>query len=211
MSKSIQTGKNRSILQLSRLETLTDVLYAIVLWNFFILIPDPAGDWPWESVTSFLTANWLILVFVIIGVLVSTMYWTQSNSQLSKLECTDGIHTGLSIFQLLFLLMFLYVMHLGIEKGSSVGIRAFESCVVTLIGILSTLGWFYAKKRRRLLLAEVTDTDVNEHTNRVLADLITPIITIPFAFVGPVYWEISWLSYFFISFLVKRLNKAKTS
>ncbi len=97
------------------------------------------------------------------------------------------------------------------EKGGSVGTRAFESCVVTLIGILCSLGWFYAEKRRRLLSAEVTDTDVNEHTNRVLTDLITPIITIPFAFVGPVYWEISWLSYFFISFLVKRLNKAKTS
>jgi len=38
MSKSIQPGKNRSILQLSRLETLTDVLYAIVIWNFFVLI-----------------------------------------------------------------------------------------------------------------------------------------------------------------------------
>ena len=71
MSQSIQPEKNRSILQLSRLETLTDVLYAIVIWNFFVLIPDPAGNWPWDSVVSFLIANWLILLFVIIGILIS--------------------------------------------------------------------------------------------------------------------------------------------
>ena len=121
MSKSIQPGKNRSILQLSRLETLTDVLYAIVIWNFFVLIPDPAGNWPWDSVVSFLIANWSMLVFVVIGVLISFIYWAQSNRLLGLLERTDGIHTGFMFFQLLFLLMFLYSMHLGIVKGESVG------------------------------------------------------------------------------------------
>jgi hypothetical protein len=56
--------RKRSVLQLSRLETLTDVVYAIVIWNFFVLIPDPAGEWPWDSVVSFLTTNWLTLVLV---------------------------------------------------------------------------------------------------------------------------------------------------
>lgn len=207
MSKSIQPGKNRSILQLSRLETLTDVLYAIVIWNFFILIPDPAGNWPWDSVVSFLIANWLILVFVIIGVLISFIYWAQSNRLLGLLERTDGIHTGFMFFQLLFLLMFLYSMHLGIVKGGSVGTRAFESIAVTLMGLSSSLGWYRAVKDRRLVIPEVSDKQIREETTQVLVELISPIITIPFAFVGPIYWKISWLCFIPLSYLLKRYRR----
>ena len=207
MSKSIQPGKNRSILQLSRLETLTDVLYAIVIWNFFVLIPDPAGNWPWDSVVSFLIANWLILVFVIIGVLISIIYWAQSNRLLGLLERTDGIHTGFMFFQLLFLLMFLYSMHLGIVKGGSVGTRAFESLAVTLMGLSSSLGWYRAVKDRRLVIPEVSDKQIREETTQVLVELISPIITIPFAFVGAVYWEISWLCFIPLSYLLKRYRR----
>ena len=207
MSKSIQPGKNRSILQLSRLETLTDVLYAIVIWNFFVLIPDPAGNWPWDSVVSFLIANWLILVFVIIGVLISMIYWAQSNRLLGLLERTDGIHTGFMFFQLLFLLMFLYSMHLGIVKGGSVGTRAFESLAVTLMALSSSLGWYRAVKDRRLVIPEVSDKQIREETTQVLVELISPIITIPFAFVGPVYWEISWLCFIPLSYLLKRYRR----
>ena len=207
MSKSIQPGKNRSILQLSRLETLTDVLYAIVIWNFFVLIPDPAGNWPWDSVVSFLIANWLILVFVIIGILISIIYWAQSNRLLGLLERTDGIHSGFMFFQLLFLLMFLYSMHLGIVKGGSVGTRAFESLAVTLMGLSSSLGWYRAVKDRRLVLPEVSDKQIREETTQVLVELISPIITIPFAFAGPIYWEISWLGFIPLSYLLKRYRR----
>jgi len=206
MSKSIDPEKNKSTLQLSRLETLTDVLFAIVIWNFFVLIPDPAGNWPWDSVVSFLTANWLILVFVSIGVLVSIIYWTQSNRLLGLLKRTDGIHTGFMIFQLLFLLMFLYSMHLGVVKSGTVGTRAFESIAVTLMGISSSLAWYRAVKDRRLVKPEVSDKQIREETTYVLVQLISPIITIPFAFAGSIYWEISWLGAIPASFLIKRLR-----
>ena len=206
MPKSIEPGRNKSTLQLSRLETLTDVLFAIVIWNFFVLIPDPAGNWPWDSVVSFLIANWLILVFVIIGILISIIYWTQSNRLLGLLERTDGIHTGFMIFQLLFLLMFLYSMHLGVVKGGGVGTRVFESLAVTLMGISSSLAWYRAVKDRRLVKPEVSDKQIREETTYVLVQLIAPIITIPFAFAGSIFWEISWLGAIPASYLLNRLR-----
>ncbi|MBW1773552.1 MAG: hypothetical protein JRJ82_11765 [Deltaproteobacteria bacterium] len=37
-----------------------------------------------------------------------------------------------------------------------------------------------------------------------MAEPITAIITIPIAFVGPVFWEISWLSYLLVGAFLKR-------
>jgi hypothetical protein len=110
------------------------------------------------------------------------------------------------IFQLLFLLMFLYSMHLGVVKGGSVGTRAFESIAVTLMGISSSLAWYRAVKDRRLVKPEVSDKQIREETTYVLVQLISPIITIPFAFAGSIYWEISWLGAIPASYLLNRLR-----
>ena len=108
----------REILQLKRLETLTDVVYGIVIWNFFTLIPGPDGEWPWDSIGAFLTSNLLTFALVIVGVVVSIIYWIQNNALFGNLERTDARHTALSIFQLFFLLIFLYSIHRGVALGA---------------------------------------------------------------------------------------------
>jgi hypothetical protein len=45
--------------------------------------------------------------------------------------------------------------------------------------------------------------------DRILAEPITAIITIPLAFVGPIFWEISWLIYPLVVFLVRGRRRAK--
>lgn len=201
----------REILQLRRLETLTDVVYGIVIWNFFTLIPGPEGEWPWESIGSFLTSNLLTFALVIVGVGISIIYWLQNNALFGNLERTDGRHTALSIFQLFFLLIFLYSIHLGVALGASVATRILESCAVMLMGITSASAWSYAMKNRRLLLPEVTDQDARNLADRILAEPITAIITIPFAFAGPILWEIAWLSYPLIASVLKRRRRTKNS
>jgi len=198
----------REILQLKRLETLTDVVYGIVLWNFFTLIPGPDGEWPWDSIGSFLTSNLLTFALVIVGVGISIIYWLQSNALFGNLERTDVRHTALSIFQLLFLLIFLYSLHLGVALGASVATRVFESCAVVLMGVASTSAWSYAIKNRRLLLPDVSDQDARDLADRILAEPMTAIITIPFAFAGPVFWEIAWLSYVLVVFFLRRRRRA---
>jgi hypothetical protein len=98
-------------------------------------------------------------------------------------------------------------MHLGIEKGGSAGTRAFESCAVLLMGIASSLGWSYAIKNRRLLSNEVTDKEARDLGNRIQAEPISALITIPFAFAHGILWEISWLSYIPVLFLLKRRGR----
>jgi hypothetical protein len=42
-----------------------------------------------------------------------------------------------------------------------------------------------------------------------MVDVVYAIITLPFAFVGPILWEISWLSYPLVVLLVRGRRRAK--
>ncbi len=126
-----------------------------------------------------------------------------------NLQSTDSRHTILSILQLFFLLVFLVSLHLGIDLGASTGTRALESIAAALVGIAGGWGWLYAIKNHRLLLPEVTEQYARRLRDRILAEPITAIITIPLAFVGPILWEISWLSYPLVVLLVRGRRRAK--
>ena len=200
----------RASLQLQRLARMIDVVYAIIIWRFFILLPRPTPEqFNWEHIGAFLISNLDGFLMVVIGIVVVIIYWIQNNVLLGNLHATDSRHTILSILQLFCLLIFLLSLRLGIEIGSSPGTRAFESIAAALVGIAGGWGWSYAIKNHRLLLSEVTEQYARRLRDRILAEPITAIITIPLAFVGPIFWEISWLIYPLVVFLVKGRRRAK--
>ena len=86
-------------------------------------------------------------------------------------------------------------MRPGIVLGGSIDTRAFESVAAALVGIASAWGWSHAIKNRRLVLPEVIDRYAWQLKNRVMAEPITALVTLPFAFGGPISWEVAWLSY----------------
>jgi uncharacterized membrane protein len=175
-----------------------------------MMLPRPTAEQlSWEHFGAFLSDNIGGLLLVIIGIVVTIIYWIQNNVLFGNLQTTDTRHTILSILQLFFLLIFLLSLRLGIDLGVSVGTRAFESIAAALVGIAGGWGWAYAVKNHRLLLPEVTEPYAHQLKDRILAEPITAIITIPFAFVGPIIWEISWLSYPLVVWLVRRRRRAK--
>jgi hypothetical protein len=87
--------------------------------------------------------------------------------------------------------------------------RALESITASLVGIAGGWGWTYAIKNHRLLIPEVTEQYAYHLRDRILAEPITAIITLPCAFVGPIIWEISWLSYPLVIWLVRRRRLSK--
>jgi uncharacterized membrane protein len=200
----------RESLQLQRLARMVDVVYAIIIWRAFTLLPRPTAEQlSWEHIGAFLSANIGAFLLVFIGIIVTIIYWIQNNLLFGNLQSTDSRHTILSILQLFFLLVFLVSLRLGIDLGASTGTRALESIAAVLVGIAGGWGWVYAIKNHRLLLPEVTEQYARRLRDRILAEPITAIITIPFAFVGPILWEISWLSYPLVVWLVRRRRRAK--
>jgi uncharacterized membrane protein len=200
----------RESLQLQRLARMIDVVYAIVIWRIFILLPSPTAEQlRWEHIGTFLGDNIGVFLMVIIGIAVTIIYWIQNNVLFGNLQSSDSRHTILSILQLFFLLVFLVSLRDGIELGPSTGTRALESATAALVGIAGAWGWSYAIKNHRLLLPDVTEQYAYRLRDRILAEPITAIITLPLAFVGPILWEISWLSYPLVVWLVRQLRRAK--
>ena len=126
----------RSTLHLNRLERLTDVVYGIIIWQLFMLIPTPDSmGKDWVSLGDYLKDGGVTILVVLIGIGWAIVYWNQSNRLFSALRATDGWHSALSIFQLFFLFVFLYSMKLGVDIGGMAGTWALESCSATAVGL----------------------------------------------------------------------------
>ncbi len=187
--------ERRAVLQLHRLETLSDVVFAIVIWRAFMILPNPLEEEVgWRTIGGFFAQEWPAFLAVGIGLAVTIIYWLQNNALLGHLEKTDGRHTLLVILQLFFLLVFLRVIVMGVAFEPSTAMRALEGIAAAMVGISGAWGWAYAIKDRRLLPAEMSDEEAGALNDRIAAEPATALFTIPFAFF-PVLWELSWFSY----------------
>ncbi len=215
MDESKRSKARRGSLALKRLERLTDVVYGIIVWQLFMLIPTPDSvGKDWASVGAYLGENGITLAVVLVGVGWAIIYWLQSNRLFSVLATTDGRHSALSIFQLFFLFVFLYSMKLGVDIGGMAGTWALESCSSTAVGLCSLLAFEHARRGRRLLHADVTDDEARKIAIRSRAEPAATGLTIPFAFIpGPLIfgfnltWEFSFFLYGIIVAVVNRFLK----
>lgn len=197
----------RSILQLNRLERIMDVVFALVIWRLFTFLPTQAvAEKKWASVIEMLIAEWQVFVFVFLAVVIVIIYWLQNNSLLGNLKKTDSIHTAISIFQMFFVLLFIYSIGAGIRIGSGADSSAFESIMAMMVGLMSLLSWHYAMHKGNLLDPELSTEDAVHIRQKNMAEPVTAAITIPFAFVGPLAWELSWFLYPFIKYLYSRVK-----
>ena len=210
MKETIKQFAKIQSLQLSRLERLSDVIYALVLWRLFTLIPKPvSAEGAWHSFSEYLSENGFTLAIVVIGVMFVIIYWLQSNTLLGNLEKSDSKHTILIIIQLFVLLLFLMSMNMGVVLGGSVFTRLLESITAALTGLSGALAWRYGIRNRRLIQPDVSDFDARKILDGVLAEPLTALMTIPFAFAGPWMWEASWLLLIPTNIIIKRIRKKK--
>ena len=203
-----KTKFRRESLQLQRLARMVDVVYAIIIWRCFMLLPRPTAEqWSWEFISIFLRGNVGAYISVLIGIVFTIIYLKQSNILFGNLRGTDSRHTILSILQIFFLLIFLVSLRLYIDLGATTGTMAFRSIAAVLVGIEGAWGWAYAIKNHRLLLPEVTEQYAYQLRDRILAEPITATITIPMAFWGPILWQISWFCYPLVVVLVRHRRR----
>ncbi len=196
------TDKPGDSLQLTRLMTLSDVVYGLVIWRLFVLFPRPEGDFHLADYGEYLSSNAFAFVLVAVGLIVTIIYWLQSNVLLGKLEKSNAKHTAATIVQLFFLLTFLLACKLGIDLGGSRATRIFESVAAALLGLSGALAWWVAR-RDGLLREDVSKTDALKLRDRIWAEPATALFTIPMVFIGPIFWEVSWLAYGFFVKLLK--------
>ncbi len=203
-------SERQGTLQLKRLEMLMDVVFALIIWRIFMILPRPDDESAqWASVLDMLQNNWESFLLVFLSTIIVIVFWVQNNNLLGKLKRTNSVHTAITIFQLIFMLLLLYSISLGIRYEGELVTKVMESVSALMVSLLAYMGWRYAMFKAKLVADDITEDDAHQTLERNKAEPITAAITIPFAFVGPLAWELSWFLYPFIKYLFHRLSKNK--
>jgi len=194
----------RQVQQVTRLARVVDVIYALMLWRIFSLLPRPVSAEGVETTALALLVeeSGTVLVMLLLTVMLA-VFWHQSNILLGSLRATDGAHTTISIFQLLFILLLFYSITLGIVLGTSATGRAMESGMALVSSALAFAGWKYAT-RKGYLSEDLSDLEADQIAERNLAEPLTALITLPFAFIGAWMWEVSWVIYPLVKWWFRR-------
>jgi uncharacterized membrane protein len=195
--------------QLERLATLTDVVYAVALVLIIQWLPMPeeshAGGVVWlvDLFAEYATN----IVAVLIGLVFVILYWIRSNTLLSALDRTDGVHTGFSIASVFFLLFLLYIVRIS-EEVAGPSRRAGESVAVALIGLAAAAAWWRAR-RKSLVRDGLTKEDLVGIQVEAFTEPVAALITLPFAFVGELAWNLSWLAIIPVTAVLRRRASRK--
>lgn len=186
----------RQARQLTRLETLMDVMFALMLFRVLAPLPMPSAEedleWTAGALLAFLNEAGGSIVMSLIGVILIVIYWLQNNKLLGNLVRTNGNHVAFCIAQLVFLVLYAYSMEIA-EFFDSPATRFMQSMALAGVGFAGFLGFRYAAKDRRLLSDNVSGEDADALKISVLPEPVTALLTIPLAYVGPWAWEIGWL------------------
>ena len=190
--------------QLKRLGTLTDVVYAVALVLIISWLPLPEESHATGSV-------WLLdlwaeysnnIIGVMIGLVFTIIYWLRSNTLMTALDRTDGVHTGLSIASVFFLLLLLYIVRVSAEVAAP-SRMAGESIAVALIGTAAGAAWWWAR-RKDLVREGISKEETLGVQIEAFAEPLAALVTLPFAFVGELAWNLAWFAYIPIAAFLRR-------
>jgi uncharacterized membrane protein len=193
--------------QLERLAILTDVVYGVALVLIIMWLPLPEESQSGGTVWLFdLWAEFSNnIIAVVIGLVFTIMYWLRSNTLMTALDRTDGVHTGLSIASVFFLLLLLYVVRVSAEVAAP-SRRAGESIAVALIGLAAGAAWWYAR-RKGLVRKGISAKEKLDVQIEAFAEPLSALVTLPFAFIGEIYWNLAWFAYIPISAMLKKRGR----
>jgi uncharacterized membrane protein len=192
--------------QLRRLETLVDSVYALVIVLLVAAIPIPKDfEEDFGSLWGFVSNQVDGFVAPLIGLTLIIFYWLQNNALFGYLERSDQRHATLAVVQLLFVLLYLYTSDLlGVFEDDR-GVLALQSTAFVVLGALNFAAWRYASTDDRLLVSGVSAEESRRIETAILPEPITALFTLPFAVVGEGAWNLAWLAFPLVSWLVKRL------
>ena len=142
---------------------------------------------------------------MVIGLAFTILYWLRSNTLMTALDRTDKVHTGISIASVFFLLLLLYMVRVSGEIAAP-SRRAGESVAVALIGIAAGAAWWWARKKGLVREGISKDERVGLQIE-AFAEPLAAMATLPFAFVGELAWNLSWLLYLPIAAILRRRER----
>jgi uncharacterized membrane protein len=188
---------------LERIVFFSDAVFAIAitLLALDIRLPDAA---PHELATALL-AVWPKCVGYVISFLIVGVYWMGHHRAFRYITRYDEWLIWLNFLLLLVIAFLPFPTSLIGEYPLQPLVVAFYAVVLALAGLLATALWLYAARGYRLVDARLDPQLIRQFTLRPLSTSMVFLLSVPIAFVDPLWAMLSWASVLFIRPLLARL------
>lgn len=183
----------RGVGTLNSLTIVINVLYALMIFQAFLILPRPDDpELKISSLGQMYADHAMTLVVILVGLIMLIIYWIQFNRQLGNLVRSTPTHATLSILQIICLMIYLYFVRIDMEMDGIKIALQMESVFLALAGFIGIYNWMYARKHK-LTSDQIDDNEESAFFYSILAEPIASVFSLPFASIGPTAWTISFL------------------
>ena len=183
---------------LQRLKRLSDGIFmlAMTLMVLQFDLPNVESELSSQEIKEFLIAQ-LPALYIYLGTFILiAFYWFSNLQQFTHYKKTDTIHLWLNLLSLMFVVLIPYTNDLINIYSLNNYVQIFYSLNLLLVGLFSSLSWWYASRSNRLIDSTL---EKKESVKIGIESLIEPFVSLFSIFVSlinPSYWEWSFLLIF---------------
>ena len=200
------------MMPIQRLTRLSDIIFAVAM-TILALVFDPISleKMSPETATQLLLQQLPDLGIYAITFLTMSFYWFTHVNQFKHYQKTDAVHTFLSLFALLFVVLLPYASDLSESYEEVFAINVFYSVAAAGIGIFSTAAWIYGTQNRRLVSPDLSNETIRHIRQESYIEPIIYLLAIVVGWLVPWGWTITVIVGFPIAFLIQaKLSRQQT-
>jgi uncharacterized membrane protein len=189
---------------IQRLTRLSDIIFAVtmtLLALFFDPLPEPSDVS--QDISELLLSQLPDFEVYVITFVTLAFYWLTHVHQFKHYQNTDSIHTFLSLFSLLFVVLLAYASDLSTVYEQEFVVQVFYSLAAAGVGLFSSAAWIYGTYNRRLVTTELPDQTIRIIRQEGYAEPLISLLAIGGAWISPWGWTATFVVGFPIAFLIQ--------
>ncbi|MEM9092557.1 MAG: TMEM175 family protein [Cyanobacteria bacterium P01_F01_bin.53] len=146
---------------IQRLARLSDIIFAVAMTILAIVFaPVSMDDISPETSAQVLLKQLPGLGIYALTFITLAFYWFTHVNQFKYYQKTDAVHTFLSLFSLLFVVLFTYASDLSEASEGAFVINLFYSLAAIGVGTFSAAAWIYGTQNRRLVAPDLSEETI---------------------------------------------------
>ncbi|MEM6502074.1 MAG: TMEM175 family protein [Cyanobacteria bacterium P01_C01_bin.89] len=195
---------------IQRLARLSDIIFAVAMTILAIFFdPVSVDDISVETASQVLLQQLPSMGIYALTFITLAFYWFTHVHQFKHYQKTDAVHTFLSLFSLLFVVLLTYASDLsGAYEGVFV-INLFYSLTAIGVGIFSSAAWIYGTQNRRLVAPDLSDETIRDIRREGYIEPGIYLLAIGVGWLLPWGWSATVTLGFPIAFLIQEKLSSK--
>ena len=199
-------------LNLNRLETLTDGIFAIAMTILVLAIdlPETSVSMTGEVLHKAILAQSGQLMAYGTSFLLLALFWTINHKQSGYLAKTNSIHIWINIFMLIFICLVPYTTSLKSDFISDWMANLYFNINMLIIALLYYINWSYASKNNRLTTKNLPAISIRRGKVASLIFIIIGILSCLASFIIPENSSYLYLLIPLLKFIERKIDRKKS-